>query len=188
MSGSSRFPFAFRCLLASSIAASSLAAQSTDPRSRVSVGANGVEGNGDSYEAAISSDGRYVAFSSEADNLVAGDQNFAYDVFVHDRTTGATVRVSVDSNGVEGDQNSYEPAISAGGRFVAFTSVADNLVAADHNGAADVFVHDRDPTATGSSTRATASRRASASRPAPARATARASRPRSPRTGASSRS
>jgi Tol biopolymer transport system component len=148
MSGSSRFPFAFRCLLVSSIAASSLAAQS-DPRSRVSVGSNGVEGNGDSYQAAISSDGRYVAFSSDADNLVAGDQNFAYDVFVHDRATGTTVRVSVDSNGVGGDRDSYSPSISAGGRFVAFSSVADNLVAADQNGFQDVFVHDRDPDGNG---------------------------------------
>jgi Tol biopolymer transport system component len=149
MSGSSRFPFAFRCLLASAIAASSLAAQSADPRSRVSVASNGDEGNGDSYQAAMSSDGRYVAFSSEADNLVAGDVEGRYDVFVHDRTTGATVRVSVDSNGAGGDGDSVSPSISAGGRFVAFSSSAVNLVAADHNGLRDVFVHDRDPDGNG---------------------------------------
>jgi len=149
MSGSSRFPFAFRCLLASAIAASPLAAQTTDPRSRVSVGVNGVEGDLGSNAASMSRDGRYVAFSSGADNLVAGDVEGHADVFVHDRATGSTVRVSVDANGVGGDYDSFDSSISADGRFVAFASYADNFVAFDHELFLDVFVHDRDPDGNG---------------------------------------
>jgi Tol biopolymer transport system component len=149
MTGSSRFPFAFRCLLASAIAASPLAAQTTDPRSRVSVGVNGVEGDRGSGGGVLSRDARWVAFDSGADNLVPGDVEGHYDVFVHDRTTGATVRVSVDSNGVAANQDSEYSSISADGRFVAFASYADNLIAVDHNGAMDVFVHDRDPDGNG---------------------------------------
>jgi len=86
------------------------------PTERVSVDSNGVEGNGDSDYPSISADGRYVAFPSGATNLVAGDTNGALDVFVHDRQTGQTTRVSVDSNGVEGNDNSYEPTISPDAR------------------------------------------------------------------------
>jgi Tol biopolymer transport system component len=149
MSVSSRFPFAFLCLLAPSIAASPLAAQTTDPRSRVSVGANGVEADRGSGGGALSRDARWVAFDSGADNLVPGDVEGHYDVFVHDRATGATVRVSVDSNGVAANQDCDYASISADGRFVAFASYADNLIAVDHNGAMDVFVHDRDPDGNG---------------------------------------
>ncbi|MDD3610733.1 MAG: IPTL-CTERM sorting domain-containing protein [Halothiobacillaceae bacterium] len=109
---------------------------------RVSVDSSGNEGNYGGDESAISADGRYVAFSSYADNLVAGDGNGSTDIFVHDRQTGTTTRVSVDSSGNEGNSYSYFPAISADGRYVAFYSYADNLVAGDGNGAADVFVHE----------------------------------------------
>ncbi len=120
----------------------------TGATTRVSLSSSAVEGNGSSNEPAISADGRYVAFYSGADNLVAGDSNFANDVFVHDRQTGDTTLVSVDSNGLQGNGSSDMPAISADGRFVAFPSEASNLVAGDSNFATDVFVHDRQTGAT----------------------------------------
>ena len=91
----------------------------------------------------ISADGRFVAFSSYASNLVPGDTNGWYDVFIHDRQTGRTQRVSVSSGGAQGNGNSNSPGISADGRFFAFASAAGNLVPGDTNNLADVFVHDR---------------------------------------------
>lgn len=91
----------------------------------------------------LSADGRYVAFWSAATNLVGGDLNGRNDVFVKDRWTGLTERVSVDSGALEADGDSSDPAISADGRFVAFQSSATNLVAGDTNGKVDVFVRDR---------------------------------------------
>ena len=115
----------------------------TGKTTRVSVRTNGVQGDGDSYSSAISSDGRYVTFESYATNLVNKDTNGAYDIFVHDRQTGKTKRVSVRTNGVQGDNDSCEPSISSDGRYVAFDSFATNLVNRDTNGAYDIFVHDR---------------------------------------------
>src|SRR5207249_8340068 len=109
---------------------------------RVSVDSTGTEGNSASTQPSISADGRFVAFASDATNLVPGDTNGAIDVFVHDRLTGTTERVSVDSAGTQGNNSSAEPSISADGRFVAFDSSATNLVPGDTNGAEDVFVHD----------------------------------------------
>src|SRR5262249_5663555 len=83
-----------------------------------------------------------------ASNLVPGDTNGVADIFVHDRQTGATERVSVDSAGVQGNDASLAPSISGDGRFVAFVSAATNLVAGDSNGAGDIFVHDRQTGAT----------------------------------------
>ena len=110
---------------------------------RVSVDSIGAEADSNSYYPSISSDGRYVAFESGASNLVAGDTNGDSDIFVHDRTTGNTTRVSVDSAGAEADSESYSPSISGDGRYVAFYSYASNLVAGDTNGQVDIFVHDR---------------------------------------------
>jgi hypothetical protein len=110
---------------------------------RVSVDSSGAQANGGSRRTTISDDGRYVAFASEASNLVSGDANGTNDIFVHDRQTGATTRVSVDSSGVEANGGSDSPAISGDGRFVAFYSEASNLVSGDTNGLGDVFVHDR---------------------------------------------
>jgi hypothetical protein len=112
---------------------------------RVSVDSSGAEGNkgSGSFLIAISADGTVVAFVSAATNLVAGDTNGWLDVFLHDRTTGITERVSVDSSGVEGNANSWNPTISADKRFVAFTSAASNLVPGDTNSWQDIFVHDR---------------------------------------------
>jgi Tol biopolymer transport system component len=90
----------------------------------------------------ISADGRLVAFASDATNLVAGDTNGATDVFVRDRSSGTTERVSVRTNGTEGTGASTRPVISADGSAVVFTSTAPNLVAGDTNGQPDVFVRD----------------------------------------------
>jgi hypothetical protein len=118
---------------------------------RVSVDSSGGQSDkGGQAHAVISADGRYVAFESEATNLVSGDNNNVKDVFLHDRQTGITTRISVDSNGIEGNSLSFNPAISADGRYVAFDSWASNLVAADANGGMwDVFLHD---TQTGTTT------------------------------------
>jgi len=109
----------------------------------VSVDSAGNQGNRFSEFPTISADGRYVAFHSRATNLVDDDTNDAGDIFVHDRQTGITERVSVDSAGNQGNDVSYQSAISADGRYVAFDSLASNLVAGDTNGTTDVFVHDR---------------------------------------------
>ncbi|WP_354147707.1 HYR domain-containing protein [Arthrobacter sp. 754] len=111
---------------------------------RVSVAGDGTEANGESHEPAISSDGRHVAFRSVGTNLAPGDTNGTDDMFVRDRVTGSTERVSVASDGTQANSQSYlEPEISADGRYVTFQSVASNLVAADTNGTDDVFVRDR---------------------------------------------
>jgi len=116
----------------------------------VSVDSAGVEGNGYSSNASVSADGRYVAFNSSASNLVTGDNNGFTDVFLHDRNTGTTTRVSVSSAGLEGNSLSDEPSVSANGRYVAFASLSSNLVSGDTNGAEDIFIHDSD---TGTTTR-----------------------------------
>jgi Tol biopolymer transport system component len=110
---------------------------------RASVSSAGTEGNSDSRFAALSADGRYVAFSSYATNLVAGDSNGDEDVFVYDRVGGTTTRASLGAGGVEADWDSRYPAISADGRYVSFSSEASNLTTGDSNGVDDVFVRDR---------------------------------------------
>ncbi len=110
---------------------------------RVSIGVAGEEGNGWSNEPSISADGRYVAFLSQASNLIDGDTNSRQDVFVRDLATGQTTRVSVDTEGKEANSGSWTPCISRDGRYVAFESWATNLVDGDSNALEDVFVHDR---------------------------------------------
>ncbi|WP_328989193.1 hypothetical protein OG394_23470 [Kribbella sp. NBC_01245] len=111
--------------------------------SLVSVNDNGRKGNGDSLNAAISANGRFVVFDSQATNLVRHDQNGDSDVFVRDLQARTTKRVSVSSTGAEGNETSFNfnPSISADGQFVVFQSQADNLVAGDSNRNSDVFVH-----------------------------------------------
>lgn len=109
---------------------------------RVSVPAAGGEADGDSTGAALSADGRFLAFTSAATNLVPGDTNGVPDVFVLDRSDGSITRASVDSDGVQGSAASGDAAISADGRVVAFTSAASNLVPDDTNAVVDVFVRD----------------------------------------------
>jgi Tol biopolymer transport system component len=123
---------------------------------RVSVRGSSTQGNGDSDLADVSSDGRYVVFSSDATNLVTGDTNGQTDVFVRDRDMNTTIRLSLSSGGVQGNNWSYAPAISSDGALVAFVSQASNLegvpnVFCDYDGdtvvddnCIDVFVRDRD--------------------------------------------
>jgi TolB protein len=120
-----------------------LRARHGDRTWRISVTPAGADADGPSFDPAISADGTWTAFTSEATNLVAGDANGVADVFVHDFVTGVTARVSVDSFGGEANGASGRPAISADGRWVVFDSVASNLVAGDLNGVRDVFLHDR---------------------------------------------
>ncbi len=115
----------------------------TGQTTRVSLDSGGLQGDGNSWNPSISFDGRFVAFWSEATNLVPGDTNGYSDIFVHDRQTGQTTRVSVDTGGLQGNGGARDPVISSNGRHVTFVSYADNLVPGDTNGADDVFVHDR---------------------------------------------
>ena len=115
----------------------------TGTTERVSVASGGVQADFESDEPAISADGRFVAFSSNATNLVPGDTNSHWDVFVRDRALGTTERVSVTSAGLQPDWHCYAPSISADGRFVTFLSTADDLVPGDTLGYQDVFLRDR---------------------------------------------
>lgn len=110
----------------------------------ISLTPGGDTGNGGSFNPAISADANVVAFRSEAGNLISGDTNAHWDIFVRDRTAGTTARVSVASDGSQANHHSMEASISDDGRFVAFRSLASNLVADDDNDRADIFVHDRD--------------------------------------------
>ena len=114
----------------------------TGATERVSVNSSGKQGNLESGFPSIRSDGRFVAFQSLASDLVANDTNNTSDVFVRDLPTGATERVSVNSSEAQADNWSAGPSISSDGRFVAFESIATNLVANDTNGSRDVFVRD----------------------------------------------
>jgi Tol biopolymer transport system component len=113
----------------------------TGTLSRVSVRSKGEQVNGPSFGAAINENGRFIAFSSDANDLVDNDNNEVIDVFVHDRAMLETVRVSVNSEGEAGNDASYYASISADGRMVAFQSRATNLVAGDSNEVEDIFVH-----------------------------------------------
>jgi hypothetical protein len=114
----------------------------TGKTKRVSLRSNGAQGNSWSGYSAISAGGRFVAFTAAATNLVRNDTNGFQDVFVHDRQTHVTRRVSVSSAGAQGNLDSNYAAISADGRFIAFLSAASNLVPGDTNGVEDVFVRD----------------------------------------------
>jgi Tol biopolymer transport system component len=112
----------------------------------VSVGLDGEPGDDLSTDPSVSADGRYVAFTSYASNLVPGDTAGTWDVFVRDRETGTTERVDVSSEGIPapaGRRIYSRATISADGRYVSFSSDASGLVAGDTNGTADVFVRDR---------------------------------------------
>ena len=119
-------------------------APAAGPTERVSVSSAGVAGNGESQTPVISGNSRWVAFQSAADNLVDGDTNGVLDVFLHDRETGQTRRVSRHTNGQQGNCDSGSPAVSGGGRTVVFDSCAFNLVDGDTNNVPDVFAYDRD--------------------------------------------
>jgi Tol biopolymer transport system component len=107
----------------------------------VSVDSNGDQGNFDSSAPSISSDGEHIAFESLTSNLVTGDTNGLRDVFVHDLDTGTTIRISVDTNNNQSTTNtSSAPNINSDGSYVAFESLAGDLVTGDTNGFKDVFL------------------------------------------------
>ena len=121
---------------------------------RVSVSSDGLQADAGSYGVAISADGRFVAFGSNATNLVPADTNNVMDVFIHDRQSGKTERVSVASDGSQGNESSgfsviapngidlaYGPLITSDGRTVVFMSNASNLVAGDTNANQDIFIN-----------------------------------------------
>ena len=132
---------ALSALLVLGVSPSAMAAPTTD---RVSLSSANAQGNGHTGAgSATSKNGRIVAFESSASNLVANDLNASQDIFVRNRKSGKTTRVSLRTNGGEANDDSFTPQISDSGRFVAFTSIATNLAQVDSNGVADVFVHDR---------------------------------------------
>ncbi len=123
---------------------------------RVNVATDGTQANGESWGVDMTPDGRYVVFVSRASNQVPEDTNYRSDVFVRDRVSGTTERVSIATDGSQanGDScrkrryygstyNHWPAHISDDGRFVVFDSKASNLVTGDTNGKFDVFVHDR---------------------------------------------
>jgi flagellin-like hook-associated protein FlgL len=109
---------------------------------RVNTSSNGSQSNNNSNNAQISADGRYVVFSSDASNLVAGDTNAATDIFRKDMQTGEVLRVSTNGNGGEGNGVSFNSSISADGRYVLFGSSSTNLVENDRNNKSDIFRKD----------------------------------------------
>ena len=109
----------------------------------VSVNLSGTAGgNGDSLPMGLSTNGQYAVFESVASDLIAGDTNNATDVFVRDLASGTTLLVSISTNGQVGNAASRSPTMTPDGRYVAFVSAANNLVAGDTNGIPDVFVRD----------------------------------------------
>jgi Ca2+-binding RTX toxin-like protein len=107
---------------------------------RVSTDSSGLQANGESTYASFTPDGSKVIFQSLASNLVAGDTNAHYDVFIKDLTTGSLTRISTDTLGAEGNGNSYPGAVSPDGTKVVIESGASNLVSGDTNGTDDVFI------------------------------------------------
>ncbi len=109
---------------------------------RVSVDSAGTQGNAFAESPTVSSDGRYVTFDSSATNLVAGDVNGQRDVFLRDTVLGTTTLISVSTAGVQANSAGNDAKISNDGRYIAWDSLATNLVASDTNGTADIFVRD----------------------------------------------
>ncbi|QDU69660.1 TolB family protein [Engelhardtia mirabilis] len=110
---------------------------------RITIGLGGQQVDNNCYDPVLSDDGRFVAFTSQASNLVPGDTNGSPDVFVFDRVLGTLERVSVGPLGQQAASDSQGPSISADGRFVAFQSRASVGFTGDTNGAFDVFLRDR---------------------------------------------
>ena len=119
----------------------------TSTTTLVSLSSAGVQGNDASYAPKLSSDGRYVLFHSKADNLVAGDTNGVWDIFIRDRNAGSTTRVSHAPGGAEVDGHCLQPSLSADGSVIAWESAATNLSPLDPNSHHDIDLLDR-PTAT----------------------------------------
>jgi Tol biopolymer transport system component len=110
---------------------------------QVSVSGQGQGGDAESYDPAVSADGRYVAFASSAGNLVTGGAAGQWEIYLRDLRTRTTTMVSLSSSGAPADGESNVGGVSAGGRYVLFTSTGSNLVPGDTNDVADVFLRDR---------------------------------------------
>jgi archaellum component FlaF (FlaF/FlaG flagellin family) len=110
---------------------------------RISIDSSGRQANGKSTGTDMTPDGRFVVFDSEATNLVPGDTNGKLDVFIRDRHTGQTTRISVATNGAQGNNVSWGGRITSDGRYVVFNSYATTLVPGDTNNLNDIFLHDR---------------------------------------------
>lgn len=106
-----------------------------------SIGHDGAPRLANTFQA-LTPDGRYILFASADENVVVGDSNDAFDVFLRDTVDQTTRRISVSATGAEGNGDSYGPSISDDGRFAEFYSEANNLVEGDNNDSADVFVVD----------------------------------------------
>lgn len=113
-----------------------------DTLTRVSRASDGTPANGGSLSPVVSNDGQWIAFVSQADNLVAGDTNGVSDIFLHHVTAGLTRRISTAQDGTPGNGRSFAPSMSVDGRFISFASEADNLVFGDTNEVTDMFVYD----------------------------------------------
>lgn len=114
----------------------------TDNMERISVAASGGDANEISYQASISNDGTIVAFTSLASNLAGTDSNNRSDIYVRHRGAGSTTRISVSTSNVQATSSSFYAAVAGHGRYVAFASLANNLVSGDTNGSTDIFVRD----------------------------------------------
>jgi Tol biopolymer transport system component len=132
----------FILVLLTLVTSTACTAVQTKGTQRASVATNGTQADQRSKQPSISADGHYVAFASDATNLVDGDTNGVTDIFVRDLAKKKTTRVSVSGDGTQGNKASIWPFISSDGRYVSFTSEADNLDAPDANGVGDIFVHD----------------------------------------------
>ncbi|MFA7170003.1 MAG: metallophosphoesterase, partial [Candidatus Paceibacterota bacterium] len=107
---------------------------------RISVSADGQQGNSDSYQASMSAGGQYAVFSSYADNLVAGDTNAIPDVFIRNQSTNEIKILSSASDGTQGNNQSYPSGITPDGKYILMISFASNLVKGDLNNATDTFI------------------------------------------------
>ena len=134
----------FSLLLALLLIASTVSAALAAPgdTTHVSRSTGGIVANNGASSPAISANGRYIAFQSATSNLVAGDTNGMGDIFLRDTSDNTTIRVSVATDGTQGEWHSTNPSISADGRYVAFDTGANNLVPNDTNGGTDIFVRD----------------------------------------------
>jgi dipeptidyl aminopeptidase/acylaminoacyl peptidase len=116
--------------------------RNTGATTLISANSAGVPGNSNSWPRAISANARYVLFESFASDLVPADTNKTSDVFIRDLTLGTTTLVSVSTNGGVGSGRSQDSVMTPDGRYVAFSSIASNLVPGDTNQIPDVFVRD----------------------------------------------
>ena len=108
---------------------------------RISVNTSSNDADSNSFTPAISTDGTKVVFASDATDIITGDTNSKRDIFIHDLDTGITIRMSVDRNGSNSDNHSFAPSVNSDGSYVAFESIARDIVSGDTNNYRDIFVN-----------------------------------------------